>query len=103
MQESADLVTFTEEILTAKLHFLCSDVSENIKNVLSSRLYEKHCFKKEHSWEVFHFQITAAAVRRCSSKKVFVKILQISQEKICVRAFRPATLLKRDSSTVAFL
>ena len=24
-QETADLVTFTEEILTGKLHFLCSD------------------------------------------------------------------------------
>ena len=26
-QETADLVTFTEEILNGKLHFLCSDVS----------------------------------------------------------------------------
>ena len=25
MQETADLVTFTEEILNGKLHFLCSD------------------------------------------------------------------------------
>ena len=24
-QETADLVTFTEEILNAKMHFLCSD------------------------------------------------------------------------------
>ena len=27
-QETADLVTFTEEILNGKLHFLCSDASE---------------------------------------------------------------------------
>ena len=32
-QETADLVTFTEEILNGKLHFLCSDmlVMENQK------------------------------------------------------------------------
>ena len=27
-QETADLVTFTEEILNVKLHFLCSDFNE---------------------------------------------------------------------------
>ena len=27
LQSTADLVTFTEEILNGKLHFLCSDVS----------------------------------------------------------------------------
>ena len=26
LQETADLVTFTEEILNGKLHFLCSDL-----------------------------------------------------------------------------
>ena len=28
LQDTADLVTFTEEILNGKLHFLCSDVCE---------------------------------------------------------------------------
>ena len=28
-QETADLVTFTEEILNGKLHFLCSDKTSN--------------------------------------------------------------------------
>ena len=28
-QETADLVTFTEEILNGKLHFLCSDISSD--------------------------------------------------------------------------
>ena len=32
-QETADLVTFTEEILNGKLHFLCSD-KINIKVIL---------------------------------------------------------------------
>ena len=45
------------------------------------------------------------AVRRCSSKKVLLKILQYSQENTCVgvsfnkvQAFRQAFLLKRDSN-----
>ena len=29
-QESADLVTFTEEIRNGKLHFLCSDISKKL-------------------------------------------------------------------------
>ena len=48
--------------------------------------------------------------RRCSVKKVFLNILQISQEKILeplfnikLMTFRPATLLKRDSNTGVFL
>ena len=36
-QETADLVTFTEEILNGKLHFLCSEVNEIISNVFSRR------------------------------------------------------------------
>ena len=28
VQETADLVTFTEEILNGKLHFLCSDLTK---------------------------------------------------------------------------
>ena len=30
MQETADLVTFTEEILNGKLHFLCSATCQNL-------------------------------------------------------------------------
>ena len=32
-QETADILTFTEEILDGKLQFLCSDGSEEIKKV----------------------------------------------------------------------
>ena len=31
-QETADLVTFTEEILNGKLHFLCSVICNNSNN-----------------------------------------------------------------------
>ena len=48
--------------------------------------------------------------RRCSIKKPFLKISQYSQENTCVgvslllkiQAFRPATLLKRDSKKSVF-
>ena len=39
-QKSGDLVTFTEEILNGKLHFLCSPKVENSDN--SGR--NEHCF-----------------------------------------------------------
>ena len=36
-QETADLVTFTEEILNGKLHFLCSESSKNkITNLIDN-------------------------------------------------------------------
>ena len=35
LQETADLVTFTKEILNGKLHFLCSD-----NDYASKRIYE---------------------------------------------------------------
>ena len=56
-----------------------------------------------------------AAVRRCSTKKLFLKISQYSQKNItgkhlCYSLFfnkdtgpRPSTLLKRDSNTGVFL
>ena len=45
-----------------------------------------------------------AAVRRCSSKEVFLNILQYSQEDaFCWSLFWPAALLKRDSNTGVFL
>ena len=74
----ADLITFTEEILNGKVHFLCS-VS------LSS--------------------VTEAVVRRYAIKKVSLEISQNSQENTCASEFfliklqvlglRSATLLKR--------
>ena len=62
---------------------------------------------KDAPWPLW---TTEWVVCRYSSKYVFLKILQISQENICVSLFlinvhglRPPTLLKRDSNTVAFL
>ena len=43
-QETADLVTFTEEILKGKLHFLCGDRNENIENL--KQLYFQHFDEK---------------------------------------------------------
>ena len=46
--------------------------------------------------------VTEAVARGCSVKKVFLKILQNSQENTCA-GIRPVTSLKRDSGTGAFL
>ena len=37
-QETADLVTFTEEILNGKIHFLCSDISF-VKQLMVIKIY----------------------------------------------------------------
>ena len=57
------------------------------------------------------FWIPQVAVLRCSARYMFLNILQIPQENTYVGDFfsnnvtylRPATLLKRDSSTGVFL
>ena len=55
-------------------------------------------------------QIIEAVARRCSVKKVFLKITQNSKENTCVRVFffdkvaslRPATLLKKETLAQVF-
>ena len=44
-----------------------------------------------------------AAVRRCSVKKVFLKVSQDSQENTCTRVFFLKKLLKKDSGAVVSL
>ena len=50
-QETADLVTFTEEILDGKLHFLCSGILEN------NYRPKKECYKRpiwrSTNWNIF--------------------------------------------------
>ena len=51
-QETADLVTFTEEILNGKLHFLYSDIKEDkgmLKIVSDGKLLEKE-FMVHYKW-----------------------------------------------------
>ena len=53
----------------------------------SSRAIVRIPFWHRHIWIkecIYHFEITVAVVRRCSSKYVFFKISQVSQESICV-------------------
>ena len=40
-QETADLVTFTEQILNGKLHFLCSDVIRHTQTVFRGVIFHK--------------------------------------------------------------
>ena len=44
---------------------------------------------------IFWTEISEAVARRCSVKKVFLKISQNSQERTCARVSVPATLLKK--------
>ena len=46
MNFPADLVTFTEEILTGKLHFLCGDESNSFLFVNATKIYQ---FKAKES------------------------------------------------------
>ena len=58
-------------------------------------------------YQILHNVLSEAVVRRCSVKKMFLKISQNSQEITCARVssagLRLATLLKRDSGTGVFL
>ena len=46
-QETADFVTFTEEILTGKLHFLCGEIISNRDENRSIELFvQKEIFDK---------------------------------------------------------
>ena len=42
-QETADLVTFTEEILNGKLHFLCSESNFDSKSFVKIFILDKFC------------------------------------------------------------
>ena len=61
--------------------------------------------------EAYWLTPTTSSHRKCSIKKLFLKVSQYSQENICVRVsfltklqtFSAATLLKRDSNTGVFL
>ena len=73
-QDTADLVKFTEEITNVKLYFfvLCNLSTQDHNHVYSIKIR-----KKNHV-------VPEAAVCRCSSKQLFFKISQYSQENTCV-------------------
>ena len=50
-----------------------------------------------------YFELSEAVIRRCSAKKVFLKISQVSQENTCFGVlFRTATVLKKYSNIGVF-
>ena len=101
------MVTFTEEILNGKLHFLCIYIVCQTSKPLDIQprltLRALHDIGITNCYTVIKFTKTVllflisifhhfikkleAAVQRCSVKKVFLKILQNSQESICARLF----------------
>ena len=48
-QFPADLVTFTEEILNGKIHFLCSALTKKsfVKNIMRSKVIQKNLQKEK--------------------------------------------------------
>ena len=86
-QETADLVSFTEEIPNGKLQFLCSDITEySVRNIFikrSSRRWDMKTSSKSSRPEVFYKK--AVLIQRCFIKKLFLGIFQHSQENTCAR------------------
>ena len=54
-QETMDLVTFTEEILNGKLHFLCSDVfTVSLIENMALPLIQMELLEKIDIWKQFY-------------------------------------------------
>ena len=54
-QETTDLVTFTEEILNVKLHFLCSDVfTVSLIENMALPLIQMELLEKIDIWKQFY-------------------------------------------------
>ena len=79
-QETADLVTFTDEILNEELHFLYSVNITNFKWFLSKILKQTYA-------ETDILQIREVVVPGCSSKWMFLNLSQTSQKHLCCRLF----------------
>ena len=54
-QETADLVTFTEEILNGKLHFLCRDVIRHTQTVNQIAEFLEGYYVIKHQIDCFDF------------------------------------------------
>ena len=91
-----------------KLNKLLTIKVEIVKNTIIEYKIEPWVFSNPESNKQ---SVPEAAVRRCSSKWMFLKISQYSQKNTCVgvlflirsQAFRPATLVKRYSVAVSWL
>ena len=68
-QETADLVTFTEEILNGKLYYLCSKLNLKIANCFNTLLIKNACLElvlraEEHIKLISHFEIVKHYVKQ---------------------------------------
>ena len=68
-QKTADLVTFTEEILNGKLHFLCNDYSKISSLLAEDSLLEIHLLF--HQFSISSFQFQKQPLEVFYKKKVF--------------------------------
>ena len=98
---------FSHVIASARLGGIKKLIIEDISIVSLRPIWRQSVRKKVNKYLCRISSFYRSSHRRCSAKKVFLKILQYSQENNCVgvslRAFRSAILSKRDSSADVFL
>ena len=98
---------FSHVIASARLGGIKKLIIEDI-SIVSLRLMRRQSARKKVNKYLCRISsFYRSSHRICSAKKVFLKILQYSQENTCVgvsmRAFRSAILSKRDSNADVFL
>ena len=102
-QETADLVTFTEEILNGKLHFLCSVKDElsvtfklnlRFEDFINSLIHRQISCSKDKSELVqgFSTERLAALMKNTSLKELICKIL--------VRVLKNCTLITKAATFI---
>ena len=77
-QKTADLVTFTEEILNGKLHFLCNDYSKISSLLAEDSLLEIHLLF--HQFSISSFQFQKQPLEVFYKKKVFWEICKMHRK-----------------------
>ena len=88
--------------------FQTATVLSDISSFLCSKLCYVFYFLNHLTQIALFFFFSEAVSQRCSIKKLFLEILQNSQENTCAMVsflikLAPATLLKKDSGKSAFL
>ena len=98
---------FSHVIVSARLSEIKKLIIEHISIAPLRPIWRQSVRKKVNKYLCRISSFYRSSHRRCSAKKVFLKILQYSQENTCVgvslRTFKSAILSKRDSNADIFL
>ena len=88
-QFPADLVTYTEEILTGKLHFLCSatiwisTIQNEVETWSRGTIWQKHCMKsvRNRSFSGPHFPVFELNTEKYEVSLIFLNAWKIRTRK----------------------